>query len=113
MWTSNQYDGNSTGTRKRSIRTDPDLIFIGQCEATLVWGPETGADCNCQIPDSRSLGSEVQLYVTGAEIGNVWKFAPSGTVEDRRGFVAGGSCVKFEHGGTEIRSTGYSASVQD
>jgi hypothetical protein len=34
-------------------------------------------------------------------------------VEDRRGFVAGGSCVKFEHGGTEIRSTGYSASVQD
>ena len=42
MWTSNQYDGNSTGTRKRIIRTDPDLMFIGQYEATLVWGPETG-----------------------------------------------------------------------
>ena len=66
------------GYEEEEIRTDPDLIFIGQCEATLVWGPETGADCNCQIPDSRSLGSEVQLYVTGAEIGNVWKFAPSG-----------------------------------
>ena len=26
---------------EEEIRTDPDLIFIGQCEATLVWGPET------------------------------------------------------------------------
>jgi hypothetical protein len=24
-----------------------------KCEAALVVGPETGADCNCQIPDSR------------------------------------------------------------
>jgi hypothetical protein len=29
----------------------PDRIFIGQYEATLVWGPETGADCNFEIPD--------------------------------------------------------------
>jgi hypothetical protein len=27
---------------EEEIRTDPDLILIGQCEATLVWGPETG-----------------------------------------------------------------------
>ena len=33
-------------------------------------------------------------------------------VEDRRGFVAGGSCVKFEHGGTEIRSTGLDSTFQ-
>ena len=45
-----QLDGYSC-TKKRSIRTGPDLIFIGQCEATLVWGPETGADCNFEIPD--------------------------------------------------------------
>ena len=45
-----QLDGYSC-MRKRSIRTGPDLIFIGQCEATLVWGPETGADCNFEIPD--------------------------------------------------------------
>ena len=32
-------------------------------------------------------------------------------VEDRRGFMAGGSCVKFEHGATEIRSTGYEFSL--
>jgi hypothetical protein len=30
------------GYEEEEIRTDPDLIFIGQCEATLVWGPETG-----------------------------------------------------------------------
>jgi hypothetical protein len=29
------------GYEEEEIRTDPDLIFIGQCEATLVWGPET------------------------------------------------------------------------
>ena len=27
---------------EEEIRTDPDLILIGQCEATLVWDPETG-----------------------------------------------------------------------
>jgi hypothetical protein len=30
------------GYEGEEIRTDPDLILIGQCEATLVWGPETG-----------------------------------------------------------------------
>jgi hypothetical protein len=39
------------GTRKRRSRTGPDRIFIGQSEATLVWGPETGANCNFEIPD--------------------------------------------------------------
>ena len=57
-------------------RSGPDLYRAMRGYPRM--GPETGADCNCQIPDSRSLGSEVQLYVTGAEIRNVWKFAPSG-----------------------------------
>jgi hypothetical protein len=30
------------GYEEEEIRTDSDLILIGQCEATLVWGPETG-----------------------------------------------------------------------
>ncbi len=30
------------GYDEEEIRTDPDLIIIGQCEAILVWGPETG-----------------------------------------------------------------------
>jgi len=29
------------GYEEEEIRTDPDLIFIGQCETTLVQGPET------------------------------------------------------------------------
>jgi hypothetical protein len=29
------------GTRKRRSRTGPDQNIIGQCEATLLWGPET------------------------------------------------------------------------
>ena len=41
LWTNKQYDGTPTGTRKRSIRTGPNQIFIGQCETTLVHGPET------------------------------------------------------------------------
>ena len=36
---------------RQLYRHCPDLIFIGQCEATLVWDPETGADCNFEIPD--------------------------------------------------------------
>ena len=72
------------GTRKRRSRTSPNRIIIGQCEATLVWGPET---------DERDSNGGI--------------IRPSCICG--RGIVI---CVKFQDRGTEIRSTGFNRTFQ-